>query len=344
MFDSSQVLQPVMKGTEAAYTSFFNKAYKNGILDWVFETGNISALPDITKTKSGSNSLNLIVLPLFKNKKPYGIYAVVSPIGALSTKSFESEALKIFLSLVQNKIDLAKQRDILASAYEDIQVLQSKLSNDFKYSAIGELTAGIVEDVMSPVQVILSCANYLEKEYDSIDKKITGVIVSQIRKVETVIKRLAKFVGTQPTGNNLYPCVINEPLRDYYDVVLSSLRYRNYECILDLDENLPPILSKKIYVHQILTNLFGLVINSKVEGGGILVQTKFINNFITLRFIVTDRLDIYSENEDSNKANLNVKMISNIMKRHQGDINIDNNESGGTSIVLNFPIKRNLSK
>jgi K+-sensing histidine kinase KdpD len=87
-----------------------------------------------------------------------------------------------------------------------------------------------------------------------------------------------------------------------------------------------------------------MVLNSNVEGGGILVQTKFVSESISLRFIVTDRLNIYAEDNNGNKANLNVKMIANIMKRHQGDVKIINNESGGTTIILNFPVKRKLSK
>ncbi len=344
VFDSNQNLQPLVKSYEPAYTSFVNKAFKNGILDWIFETGNVSVLPDITKNDSSSVVLNLVVLPLFKEGKPYGIYSIQTPINALSSKSFEVDALKIFLSLVQNKIDLARQKSRLSSAYEDLQVLQSKLTNDFRYSAIGELTAGIVEDVMSPIQVILSCASFIDKEYDGVDKKITGAIVSQIKKVETVVKRLSKFVGSQSTSSNLYPHVINEPVKDYYDVVLSSLKYKNYECILDLEENLPPVLTQKNYIHQLLTNLFGMVINSKVEGGGILIQSRFVNDTISLKFIVTDRLNIYSEDDEANKANINYKMISNIMKRHQGEVKLVNNEAGGTTIILNFPIKRKMAK
>lgn len=344
VFDSNQKLCSLGKNDESAYTDFINKAYKNGILDWIFETGNISILPDITKSKSNSNPLNFVVLPIIKEGKAYGIYSILTPINALSSKSYEIEVIKIFLSLVQNKLDLAKQKNELASAYEDLQVLQSKLSNDFKYSAIGELTAGIVEDVMNPVQVILSCASFMDKEYDNIDKKVTGTLISQIKKIETVIKRLSKFVGTQNENGNLYPCIVNEPIKDYYEVVLSSLKYKNYECILDLDENLPPIVTRKNHIHQLLTNLFGMVLNSKVEGGGILIQTKFINDSIALKFIVTDRLNIYSDDDQANKANINFKMISNMMKRHQGKAKIFNNEAGGTSIILNFPIKRKLAK
>ncbi|MBN1301125.1 MAG: HAMP domain-containing histidine kinase [Melioribacteraceae bacterium] len=344
LFDDNNNLTPAGKQKIEAYTNFVNKAYKNGILDWLFETKKISALPDITKAKNKQTPLNLIVLPIFKNDKPQGIYCIVTPIGSLSTHSFEAETIQIFLSLVQNRIDIERQKTSLSSAYEDLQLLQSKLTNDYKYSAIGELTAGIVEDVMDPVQVVLSCANFIEKEYQNVDRKLTGTISSQIKKIENVLKRLSKFAGAQPAGDTLMPCVLNEPVKDYYDVVLSSLRYKNYECILDLDENLPPILTSKTYIYQLLTNMFGLVLNTNVDGGGILIQSKFVNNQIILRFVVTDRLNIYSDDNSGKRTNLNIKMISNIVKKHQGEIKIINNESGGTSIILNFPIKRKLKK
>ena len=344
VFDENSHLKPVSKTTDKNYTSFINKAYQNGILDWMFETKKISVLPDITRREKNTNALSLLVIPLFMENKPYGLYAIATPIASLSSKTYESDVLKMFLALAQSKIEHARQQERISAVYDDLQTLQSKLSNDYKFSAIGELTAGIVEDVMSPVQVILSCTNFIEKEFTQVDKKLTGAITSQIKKIENVIKRLSKFVGAQPTNGNLYPTIINEQIQDYYEVVLSSLKYNNYECILDLDNNLPPIMTQKSYIHQLLTNLFGMVLNSNVEGGGILGQTKFVSESISLRFIVTDRLNIYAEDNNGNKANLNVKMIANIMKRHQGDVKIINNESGGTTIILNFPVKRKLSK
>ncbi len=344
MFDNTMTLVPIGKQKQQAYTDFINKANNSGIFDWNFESKNISVLPDITRIKNPANSLNILVLPLFKNGKPFGLYAVKTPINSLSSNSFEIEVIKIFLSTIQNKIDLFRREKALSNALEDIQALQSKLTNDYKYSAIGELTAGIVEDVMSPAQVIMSCANFIDKEYENVDKKIVGALSSQIKKIETVIKRLSKFIGTNSAINSFYPCNINNAIEDYNDVVLSSLTYKNYECLLDLDSNLPSVLTQKSYIHQVLSNLFGLILNSESEGGGILLQTKLFDDNVCVKFVVTDRLSIYAQDNRSKKVNLNVRMISNIMKLHQGTVKIANNESGGTTVTLNFPLKRKLKK
>jgi hypothetical protein len=307
MFDNSATLIPIGQHKQKAYTDFINKANNTGIFDWNFDSKNISVLPDITRIKNPANSLNILVLPLFKKDKPFGFYAIKTPINSLASDSFETEVIKMFLSTIQTKIDLDRQENALKNSREDVQALQSKLSNDYKYSAVGELTAGIVEDVMSPAQVIMSCANFIDKEYDNVDKKIVGAISSQTKKIETVVKRLSKFIGTNSNSNSLYPCSINNAIEDYNEVVLSSLNYKKYECLLDLDTNLPSILTQRSYIHQILTNLFGLIINTDSEGGGILLQTKFFEDNIALKFIVTDRLSVYSNDNEGKRVNLNVE-------------------------------------
>lgn len=337
--DNNQNLIPLNKVCDINYTNFINKAYSDGIIDWIFENKQATILPGVKKSELNENQLNMLLVPIYSFQKPRGVFSVITTHSYLPTNSFEIEAFNLLLGIILPKIDLINEKQKLNLAYNELQLYQSKMSNDFKLSAIGELTAGLVEDVINPTQVILSSIKYLESEYQQIDSQIIQNIYSQIKKIDTVISRLNKFAAVNKNTSNIYPADLNSIIKDYYNVVLSTLKYKNYECILDLESDIPPILTKSTYIHQLLSNFFSLMKNS--EGGGIVLQSKFVTDKIVLSFITTDNI---SAQKLDVEQKTNLKMIENIMNLHEGTIKIYNTKSGGSNFVLTFPLRRKIRK
>lgn len=329
---------------EDKYLKFINSAYANGVLDWVFEENVPKLIANAFKSKLNDSSLNLLVLPVLDGNVKKGLFAVLTPVNSIKNGSYETQALNILMASALPAFELYFQKRQLNSTYEELQLYQSKLSNDFKLSAIGELTSGIVEELMDPAQVIMSCTDFIEKEYEEVDKKITSTVFTQVNKIETVINRLSKFASVNSSKISIYPVNLTELIKDYHDVVLSSLKYKNYEFIWDFENDLPPILSNSTYVHQLLTNLFTLVGKDGQEAGGILIQTKYSQGNVYLRFITTDQISDISDLAAKDTKNLTIKMINNLMKKHEGDLEISPEDQAGTTIVLRFPLKRKIRK
>lgn len=337
--ENNQHLIPLNDVCDINYTNFINKAYSDGIVDWIFEKKQPTILPGVKKSDINENQLNMLLVPIYALQKPRGLFSVITTQNFFPPNSFEVESIKLLLGMVLLKIDLIHEKQKLNEVYYELQLYQSKLSNDFKLSAIGELTTGLVEDVINPTQVILSCIKLLESDYQNIDEQIFQKIYSQISKIETVVGRLNKFAAVNKNTSNIYPADLNSIIKDYYEIVLSTLKYKNYECILDLEAGIPPILTKSTYIHQLLTNFFSLMKNS--QGGGIVIQTKFVVDKIVVNFITTD---IFSPAKLDIDQKTNLKMIENIMHLHEGKIKIFNPKSSGSSFVLTFPLRRKIRK
>lgn len=337
--ENSSNLIPLTEVCDINYTNSINKAFADGIIDWVFEKSQPIVLPEVKKSSLNESSLNMILFPIYGNKKPKGLLSVITPQKSIPENSFEIEAVNMLLSMTTNKIDLIKGREKINSVYTDLQLYQSKLANDFKLSAIGELTAGLVEDVISPVQVILSSTKMIENDFENVDKQVLQTIYSQINKIQTVVSRLSKFANINNRNSDIYPADLNSVISDYYNVVLSTMKYKDYECILDLETGIPPILTKSTYIHQLLTNFFSIMKNE--NGGGIVIKTKFTGEQILLNFITTDL--ITAQNLDANQKT-NLKMMENIINLHEGSIRIHNVKAGGTNFVLTFPLRRKIRK
>jgi len=332
-------LIPLTNICDINYTNSINKAFADGIIDWIFEKKQTFVLPEVKRSKINESSLNMVLFPIYGAKKPKGILSVITPQKSIPTNSFEVEAVNMLLAMITNKIDLIREKEKINSVYTDLQLYQSKLANDFKLSAIGELTAGLVEDVISPVQVVLSSTKIIESDYENVDKEIIKTIYSQLDKIQNVASRLTKFANINNRNSNVFPVDLNSIITDYYNVVLSTLKYKDYECILDLETSIPPILTKSTYIHQLLTNFFSIM--KSETGGGILIQSKFVGEKIIVNFITTD--SITAQSLDANQKT-NIKMMENLMNLHEGMLKIHNTKSGGTNFVLTFPLRRKIRK
>jgi K+-sensing histidine kinase KdpD len=339
--------------------NFINNIHKEGIIDWVFESKNPQIIPDLKLYNIKGSKLNYIIFPMMHNPsdKKKGMLTLLSSLASLPDESIESRMIQLIGSSVFSRIDSIKKAAELKAAYQDQQIYQSKLLNDYKLSAVGELTNGIVEEILSPLQVIMSQVDFLSKENSEIVSTEANVIKEQVKKVESIANRLIKFASINNENIKIHPCDLNKLIKDYHNLFSSTLKNINYECFLDLDDNLPPVLSHPNFIYQILTNVFSFINSSAVsdetikpdyfmnqespqgkKGGGILVQTRYRNKLINVRIVFTDQ--IKSNNEDLTQYNL--RIIDNLMKKHEGEMKFLSNELNGSVVVLTFPLQRKI--
>jgi len=338
--ESGAILTPVVKTTAPVSTHFINTANKAGILDWIFDSGRPTVVPEFDNFKASGARLSYLLIPIIEDKKKKGILSILTPQPAFAGNSIEDQLIEIMLSLVFAKLESFRRREEMQSAYNELQVYQSKLSNDFKLSAIGELTTGILEDILSPLQVIMSYTDFLSND-TNVDDKISAAIKSQVKKVEAVVERLVKFASLEDGKFKLQPCNLNRLIQEYHKVIATTLRNDNYECIIDFENDIPSILSSPNYIYQLLTNLFGLIKSSK-SGGGILIQTKYVNEKVLVKIITTDHNPMLNSSAAKGKEDINLQIISNLMRKHEGYVQTDSSPKAGSVVVLSFPLKRKI--
>lgn len=332
----------VSKSAPEYSVNFINNAYKEGILDWVFEDSYPKVIPDLKLYSIKGSKLNYIFFPLKSEKKNKGILSILSTITALPRDSVESKIIQLIGTIVFSKIELIKKTNELKSAYQDQQIYQSKLLNDYKLSAIGELTNGVVEEILSPLQVIMSQVDFLRKENSEVTETEADTIKTQVKKVERIITRLVKFASINNDNIKIYPCDLNRLIKDYYNLLSSTLKNINYESYLDLADNLPPVLSNPDYIYQILANVFSLINapTSDENGGGVLIQTRYKDKKINVRIVFTNQLKNINNENDAGYYSL--RIVDNLMKKHEGELQLLGNEINGSVIVLTFPLQRKI--
>lgn len=336
LFDESfSTLNAVEHQSDSELVVSVNKFFGEGILTISFENGSSAVIPDFNTYNGNGAKLNYIIYPILEDGKKKGLFAVLSPVASDKITDLDKQIIKILLNVALSKIDKFALKEKLYSTYEELQTYQAKLSNDYRLAAIGEMTEGILEDVISPLQVILSQVDLLSNGEDSTEIK---KIKSQIRKINSVVHRLIKFANVNQEELEIYPCNLNELIVQYYDIVKSTLESSRLECVLDLAKSLPSILSNPNYVYQMLTNSLGLIKNASGKTGGILIQSGYQLDAVYIKIISTASINIKMEMNAA--MELSIKIIRNLMKKHEGEFTIDSFDGSGSTINLRFPLRR----
>ncbi|MCX6169932.1 MAG: hypothetical protein NTX65_11360 [Ignavibacteriales bacterium] len=340
--DSRRNLIPLNTATSQPHIAVVNKAYKDGILDWIFETKKATIIPDLNLLTINGSKLNQIIFPIFDRKTNYGLLSILTPVTKVSEDSLENQSVQILLSMIIPMIINLRQKQTINKLYQELQVYQSKMKNDFDTYAIGELAQGILEEIGEPLQVILSYTNDIENE-QTVEGEITDKIKQQVKKISDLADRLVKFSGlNKPQPQKSQPCEINKVLREFINVIKTTLDNLGLECELDLEENMPPILCDPKDIKQLLSSIFSIIKSDSKKGGAIVIQSKYIKEKIVLSVFTTEQVMGLSNPEEYN-SNVTVKLINELMKKNEGVVEFNSLPLKGTIIHLIFPLKRKLN-
>lgn len=344
-FDESyHSLNPVNGESNSDLVKVMNHLYKEGIFNLLFESASPMIVPELNSYNNEGPKLNYLLFPFFEDGKRLGLLSILTTITSANFSSMDKQTIQMLLNLSLAKINKIILKSKLTSTYEDLQTYQAKLSNDFRLAAIGELTQGIIEDLLSPMQVIMSNVEFLNSTPDQEEE--VKLIKSQIKKINSSVKRLIKFASVNAQNNKIHPIKINEIVTEYYSLVKSTLDNVNLECVLDFENNIPSILSHPNYIFQLLTNVIGLIKNRSTAKGGIIIQTRFNNDYILLKVVTTASLKTNSSKDNfiNNPTELNIRIIENLIKKHEGEFNISSYQNTGSAVTLKFPLRRKIRK
>lgn len=339
----NKLLVPVDEEEDSKISKSMNHFNREGIFRVIFDEKKTITIPDLDNYSADGPRLFYLIFPVYDDKKNYGILSLLTSLDTQSISELEKKSINVFLNLILGKLEKLKMTEKLNKTYEELQTYQAKLSNDFRLSAIGEMTEGIVEDIVTPLQVISSNVDILKNESEK-SIELTQ-IKSQIKKINNVVGRLVKFADVNQKDVKIQPCNLNSIIKEYFYLVKSTLENANLEYILDFEEDLPPILSHPNYVYQLLTNIFSLIKSYKTKKGGVIIQSRFKEDNIVLRVISTNHINTTNKNDNKNvQQNLSINIIKNLMKKHEGQLELGSFENNGAALVLMFPLKRKIRK
>jgi two-component system NtrC family sensor kinase len=258
-------------------------------------------------------------------------------IAPLVTKQFNVIGRLIIMDDITERIDL-----------------ETQLSQAEKMSSIGLLAAGVAHEVNTPLAVISSYAQMLQKQLNG-DEKQAGLlekITRQTFRASEIVNNLLNFSRT--SGTEFSEVDLNKIVHE--TLVLLEHQFKTSRVKVDqhLFENLPTIQGNAGKLQQVFLNLFLNAKDAMPGGGTLKVVTA---NGESVRVIVSDSGSgiaqehiqrIYDPffttknggREGRKGTGLGLSVTYGIIQEHAGKIQVESRVGEGTTFLLEFPLLR----
>jgi PAS domain S-box-containing protein len=274
----------------------------------------------------------------------------------LNTPAGDTRTVNIAIApLVTRKFSVIGRLIIVDDITERIE-LESQLTQAEKMSSIGLLAAGVAHEVNTPLAVISSYAQMLQKQVRE-DEKLAGLldkITRQTFRASEIVNNLLNFSRTSAT--EFSDINLNKIISETLTLLEHQLKISRIKVESDLHDGLPMIHGNAGKLQQVFLNLFLNAKDAMAGAGGTLrVQTA---NGTGVNVSVSDTGSgiapehihkIYDpffttktapREGQSKGTGLGLSVTYGIIQEHAGKIRVESNPGQGTTFYLEFPLIR----
>ena len=253
---------------------------------------------------------------------------------------------------------IANTTDITEIVEKETQLIQAS-----KMTTLGVMAAGMAHEINQPLNVIQICADFFLKMIkkgkpipDEDLKSMAIDIVENVDRASKVIKHVRDFARqTEVVRNKLN---INNPIKDIFKVLGHQLKVHQIDLVLDLDENLPPVLADHNRIEQVFINLVTNAIDAMDEKTSkasdksiekvLTVKSWLENGFVAVSVAdtgigmseeVLEKLfePFFTTKKTGKGTGLGVSISYGIIKDYEGKIEVQSKSGEGTTFKVKFP-------
>jgi C4-dicarboxylate-specific signal transduction histidine kinase len=268
---------------------------------------------------------------------------------------------RMMMHLAQDKEKLQATVDSLEMANRDLEKAQRELIRAEKLASVGRLSAGIAHEIGNPIGIIKGYLSLMNDASVSDEDKTDFIARTEkeVERINSIIQQLLDF--SRPSGEDQEAVSVHEILRELEEVclfqpVLACVRFE-----LKLEADRDRVIANARQLRQVFLNLVlnaaDAVRDADVKGE-LIIHTKCschpdagqINrDFLVVRFMdnghgipddnLTSIFDPFFTTKDPGKGTgLGLSVSFTIVEGLGGAIEADQNESGGTSMIIRLPL------
>lgn len=226
--------------------------------------------------------------------------------------------------------------------------LAERLEHSRRLAELGEMAARVAHEVRNPLNAIIGAAHYLSTEYEGLDtaRKFTDLIIRQASRVNQVASDLLAL--SRPQIHRPMDVNVNAVLEQAIDAVCGQFRGQNIEVRTHFGPDIPVIRADEMQIEQALQNILRNAMEAMPDGGALTVWTEYRDGHIVISIEDTgpgipedNRKKIFQSffTTKTRGTGLGLTIVQNVLKNHNGDIRIEQSDSGGTRVVVRLPVR-----
>ncbi len=256
--------------------------------------------------------------------------------------------------LTTSKESLEQEIKERQHAQEQALTHQAELAHVARLSTMGEMASGLAHELNQPLSAIHTyvqgCIRRINMGNADLDAIVNALQLTaqQADRAGGIIRRLRSFVRKGESHKTYSE--INQIVSEVTGFLETQLKNKQVNLILDLEEDLPPVLADIIQIEQVLINLLknGIESMSGIEKPSIIVTTRRCNHkYIELCVIDSghgiskDKLKrIFNPffTTKNSGMGMGLSISSSIIEAHDGKLYAENNTEQGARFCLTLPI------
>jgi signal transduction histidine kinase len=244
----------------------------------------------------------------------------------------------------------------IAEQQENLLKMRSELIASQRMAVIGEMAAAVAHGIGNPLSSIRAATQVamLDAEADDSEKsqqmkENLHKIVQQVDRVQKRMQGLLNFV--KPLEPRPVQIDANALVGDVTETLRARFTEARVKLKLDLDAELPAIVSDANHVEQALMALITNALEATQENGVVTIRTQSLTNGVsaTVRLLVEDTgIGIPAENRQRifepffttkpHGTGIGLPLAKKFVDRNGGTIHIANDSGPGTKIEILLPV------
>jgi two-component system sensor histidine kinase AtoS len=303
---------------------------------------------------------------------------IIRDLGAAGAKEKAQELIKLILKGEWIKAELEHQKkdgtvfpvEISAGLLEigthkyilafDRDVTERKRTEETLQRAeqikiCGEMAVGMAHEIKNPLAGIKVSIEVLLEELnlEESDRSVLVKVISEIRRLELLIKALLNFA--KPPKPQFSLVDLNGILETAASFSLKNPSFSPIKALKDYDGNLPETMADPMQLQQVFMNLILNAVEAMPGGGTLTLKTSYDKSSNTLQIMISDTGEgIADEMKEkifqpffttkSKGTGLGLAISKRLIEQHGGNIIAESNHPKGTIFRITFPLIRKLEE
>ena len=251
---------------------------------------------------------------------------------------------------------LVTTSDITAKLMAEQQLIQAS-----KMATLGEMATGVAHELNQPLSVIKTASSFLKKKaankmtiQHDILQTMTEEIDSHVDRASGIINHLREFGRKSDVKMEFVQ--MNDAFDRAYNIFRQQLKLRQIEVVMNMEEDLPPIMADSNRLEQVFVNLLinardAIEENRKAENKEkkIFVKTSSKGDMVTIEIkdtgggipkSIVDKIfePFFTTKKVGKGTGLGLSISYGIVQDYNGSIRVETQEGVSSTFIIQFPI------
>lgn len=249
--------------------------------------------------------------------------------------------------------ELQHRNEQLEETSRELWQTTRRLTELERLAAAGQTAAQFAHEVGTPLNLISGHVQLLNMQLADDERAASRlhIINTQIERIERIVRGMLD--RTRPEKRELSPLDLNALLKRIFDATAPLLDARNVRLVTELDEVLPLIDADADRLQQVFINLINNSLDAMPDGGELHIktstsaveQTFYVDvSFADTGCGMSDEVrarafdPLYTTKKAGRGTGLGLVVVNQVMREHQGLIEVESEADQGTRFLLRFPV------